>query len=106
MPVAIRPAAIVSGLTDQEIILLLSSSPDFDLAAGQIEYRDPFAREVELMEQELAKVLTVEQADMLYREENCAFLCAAGRLIGTFIDRTVLSQSLSDYVAMQKSSLS
>lgn len=87
LPIPIRPAAVVSGLTEQEVIQILSPSPDFQLIDGQIQYRDSFAKEVERVEQELAQVLTLEQADMLYRDNQCAFVCTAGRLLGTFIDR-------------------
>ncbi|MEF2965644.1 hypothetical protein V3851_07365 [Paenibacillus sp. M1] len=86
LPVDVRPAAIISGLTDYEVEIVLSGSPDYFVNDGQIRVRDPFEQNVEEMERHLWEVITVFDADQLYREEHCAFSCAAGQPIHTFIE--------------------
>ncbi|WP_018750685.1 hypothetical protein [Paenibacillus sanguinis] len=86
LPVAIRPVAIISGLTDREVGIVLCGSPDYAVIDGQIFIRDPFQQNMEEMERHLWEVITVFDADQLYREEHCAFSCAAGQHIHTFIE--------------------
>lgn len=86
LPSPVRPIAIVSGLTDHEVGIVLSGSPDYVMRDGQIHIRDPFEKEMETMERHLWEVITVFDADMMYREEQCAFSCAAGQPIHTFIE--------------------
>ncbi|WP_018752648.1 hypothetical protein [Paenibacillus sanguinis] len=86
-PILIRPAAIVAGLTEQEVCQIVAGDPQLAIVEGRIAYRDPADVMIERVEQELARVLPVTSADRLYRDQGCTFEVSAGQLIHTYIEQ-------------------
>ncbi|BFH17009.1 hypothetical protein PMJ10TS2_76660 [Paenibacillus melissococcoides] len=86
LPVPVRPAAIVSGLTEDEVRIALRDSPDYIVDDEGIRSRDPYEKALMDMRQRLGEELTVLEACWLYRELHYAFHVAAGRLVNTFME--------------------
>ncbi|BFH11113.1 hypothetical protein J6TS7_21630 [Paenibacillus dendritiformis] len=86
LPVPIRPAAIVSGLTEDDVRLALRDSPDYVVDGESIRSRTPYEKALMDMRQRLGEEMTVMEACWLYRELHCAFYVAAGKLVNTFME--------------------
>ncbi|BFH14058.1 hypothetical protein WJ0W_003580 [Paenibacillus melissococcoides] len=79
LPVPVRPAAIVSGLTEDDVRLALRDSPDYVVDGESIRSRTPYEKALMDMRQRLGEEMTVMEACWLYRE-------LAGKLVNTFME--------------------
>ncbi|BFH17943.1 hypothetical protein WJ0W_006792 [Paenibacillus melissococcoides] len=87
LPVPVRPAAIVSGLTEDEVRIALRDSPDYIVDDEGIRGRTPYEKTLLDMRQRMGQELTALEAFRLYTERRYAFFVAAGKLVNTFLDK-------------------
>ncbi|MEF2968334.1 hypothetical protein V3851_23835 [Paenibacillus sp. M1] len=86
LPVKVRAAAVVSGLSDSEVRRALAYSPDYVVNGEHISVKEPYEAVLERLEKELSEAISASDADWLYREKGCVFRFEAGQLINTFIE--------------------
>ncbi|MFW5435234.1 hypothetical protein [Paenibacillus apiarius] len=84
LPIPVTPAAIVSGLTEEEVHITLNDSPDYTVLSKYIHTRPSYQKSMADMSQELGEVMTLEEVNRLYHELHYGFLISDGKFISTF----------------------
>ncbi|NEZ45149.1 hypothetical protein [Paenibacillus alvei] len=84
LPIPVTPAAIVSGLTEEEVHITLNDSPDYNIHSKYIHARPSYQKALADMRDELGETMTLEEVNRLYQELHYGFLISDGKFVSAF----------------------